>query len=106
MWTRHCLLIATLLALGASAAQGATVLYVDDDALPGGDGLSWATAFNDLTDALFAADPSVCEIWVAAGVYTPTFEFCAGDARSVFQRATALTAQATAALNRRRSGLW
>ena len=34
------------------------------------DGKSWATAFNDLQDALSIAQPNT-EIWVAAGIYTP-----------------------------------
>jgi hypothetical protein len=54
----------------AQAAPG-TVIHVDDDALPGGDGLTWKTAFDDLTDALQAAAPPVDEIWVAAGPNTP-----------------------------------
>lgn len=36
----------------------------------GSDGLTWATAFSDLQDALAVA-VSGDEIWVAAGVYTP-----------------------------------
>ncbi|MDZ4754731.1 MAG: hypothetical protein SGJ11_09565 [Phycisphaerae bacterium] len=43
-------LLAAVLALlsGTAAAVGpsATVLYVDDSASPGGDGLSWANAFG------------------------------------------------------------
>jgi predicted outer membrane repeat protein len=74
---------AAITALFAAGAASATVLHVDDDAAPGGDGLTWQTAFNDLTDALFAAGPPVTEIWVAAGVYTPTYEFSSGDPRSV-----------------------
>jgi hypothetical protein len=44
------------------------VIYVDDDAPPGGHGSSWTNAYNHLQDALAAADPSD-EIWVAAGIY-------------------------------------
>ncbi|MBN1788418.1 MAG: PASTA domain-containing protein, partial [Sedimentisphaerales bacterium] len=36
----------------------------------GGNGRTWATAFNDLQDALAAALPSD-QIWVAVGTYTP-----------------------------------
>ncbi len=50
-------------------------LFVDDDAPPGGDGHSWATAFKYLQDALaFVQSPDgagISEIWVAAGTYTP-----------------------------------
>lgn len=51
-----------------------TVLFVDASAASGGDGLGWATAFNDLQDALCQAARSqgdVEQIWVAAGTYTP-----------------------------------
>lgn len=49
------------------------VLFVDDDAPAGGDGASWSSAFNDLTDALnvAASFDFVAEIWVAEGVYRP-----------------------------------
>lgn len=50
------------------------VLYVAADALAGGDGQSWATAINDLTDALCmasGANGAVSEIWVKAGAYKP-----------------------------------
>jgi len=42
--------------------------FVDANAPDGGDGLSWASAYNDLQDAL--EDPAR-EVWVAAGTYKP-----------------------------------
>jgi hypothetical protein len=45
------------------------VLYVDDDAPPGGDGLSWATAFNNPKAAMKAANGSE-QIWIASGRYS------------------------------------
>jgi hypothetical protein len=44
-------------------------VYVNGGADDGGDGTSWATAYNDLTVALNAATPG-SNIWVAAGTYT------------------------------------
>lgn len=58
----------------ATALAGASTRYVDDDAAPGGDGLSWATAYDTIEDALDelpVATPPVTEIRVAQGVYTP-----------------------------------
>jgi hypothetical protein len=67
---------------GASWASGAVSLgayagsrpvepvYVDTDAAPEGDGASWGTAFNELEDALAAAQAGD-ELWIADGVYTP-----------------------------------
>ena len=60
------------LATAGAAAQ--TILYVDDDAPAGGDGLSWDTAYRFLQDALFfASDPGngVTEIRVGQGTYAP-----------------------------------
>jgi hypothetical protein len=60
--------------LVSAAAHGGTVIYVDDDAPPPGDGLGWATAYPSLQDALAEAGASggaVTEIHVAQGVYTP-----------------------------------
>lgn len=57
-----------------SGAQAGTVLHVDDDAVAGGDGATWATAFAHLQDALASAsDPAngVGEIRVAQGTYYP-----------------------------------
>jgi uncharacterized repeat protein (TIGR01451 family) len=56
---------------GAAGAVSAAILYVNAAAPSGGDGGSWADAFNDLQDALAATQPGD-EIWVAAGVYKPT----------------------------------
>jgi len=67
-------LIGRLMAVGglllcAAPLAAGSVLYVDDDADPGGDGQSWETAFRFLQDALppGAAD----EIHVAQGLYLP-----------------------------------
>lgn len=59
-------------ALAVSARSG-TVLYVDDDAPPGGDGAGWNTAYRFLQDALaHAADSGDVEaIRVAQGRYAP-----------------------------------
>ena len=60
--------------LFAPFAQSQTIIFVDDDAAPGGDGSSWDTAFRHLQDAL---DPGIdgprapVEIRVAQGVYFP-----------------------------------
>jgi hypothetical protein len=50
--------------------RGETI-YVDSDASPGGDGLSWGTAYRYLQDALHKPPTSGDEIWVAAGIYKP-----------------------------------
>jgi hypothetical protein len=58
----------------ATPAPAVSVLHVDDDAPPGGDGSGWATACRFLQDALsFAANPDhgVTEIWIAQGTYRP-----------------------------------
>lgn len=54
------------------------IIYVDANAAAGGDGSSWATAFNYLQDALDesnvpgAEDPeNVDQIWIAKGTYFP-----------------------------------
>ncbi len=72
----HLPVITSLLAAvaaAATAAAGQSVRYVRASAPAGGDGVSWNTAFSSLQPALDAAraDPSITEIWVAAGTYTP-----------------------------------
>jgi hypothetical protein len=66
-----CVLAAA--AICSNHALAGDVLFVDADAPPNGDGLSWQSAFDELWEALDAADldPGVNEIWVANGVYTP-----------------------------------
>jgi predicted outer membrane repeat protein len=82
-------IVVTGLTIGLAGAScfGATVLYVDDDAPPGGDGQSWQTAFTYLQDALYAAripgsagagapghgvpGAEIDEIHVAQGCYQP-----------------------------------
>lgn len=56
----------------AAVGVGQTVLYVDADAPPLGNGRSWATAFDLLQFALAFADEST-EIWVAEGTYLPDY---------------------------------
>lgn len=51
------------------AAQ--SIIYVDVDASGADDGSSWANAFEELDEALEAAE-SGDQIWVAEGVYYPT----------------------------------
>ena len=69
-----------------------SVLFVDDDAAFGGDGLAWSSAYRDLQDALSEsaavnadgdAGNDVEEIWIAEGAYLPSAELESGDPRSV-----------------------
>lgn len=48
------------------------VIYVNGEAPSGGDGLSWATAFNDLQTALASVNGCRRALWLAAGTYYPT----------------------------------
>lgn len=72
--------LTVILAAAIALAEGsvsAQVLFVDDDATPGGDGLAWATAFQSLQDALAAArtpKSGVVEIRVGQGRYVPDQE--------------------------------
>jgi parallel beta-helix repeat protein len=56
--------------IAAPTALAQSVLYVDNDALTGGDGLTWDTAYRFLQDALADAAAGT-EIRVAQGVYLP-----------------------------------
>ena len=64
------LLFSTINIVSFVPAYAQSVIYVDDDAPPGGTGLSWAAAYNALQDALDVAAAGD-EIWVASGTYTP-----------------------------------
>ena len=76
-------LLSTLFSAVLFAAPGIsqTVWYVDDDATPGGDGLSWASAHKDLQSALDVVGTGD-QIWVATGRYRPTHLLTPGDGRS------------------------
>lgn len=71
-----------------SAANAQQVIYVDDDAPPGGDGTSWPTAFMYLQDALAVAAGGD-EIRVAQGMYKPDRDEAGivtrGDREATFQ---------------------
>ena len=54
----------------STACPAGGVRYVNAQATQPGDGLSWATGYRDLQDGLRVM--AACEIWVAAGLYTPT----------------------------------
>jgi predicted outer membrane repeat protein len=68
-------------ALFASPGISQTVWYVDDDATSGGNGLSWASAHQDLQTTLDLVGTGD-QIWVAVGRYRPTLPVTPGDARS------------------------
>ncbi len=80
-------LICGVVVLAVSTARAGTI-YVDDDALPGGNGLSWNTAHQFLQDALANAVAGT-EIRVAQGVYLPdqdeTGNVAPGDRTATFQ---------------------
>jgi len=65
-----------LAAAVASAAATESILYVDDDAPPGGDGLSWPTAYRHLQDAIYEAYyyGGVDEIRIGQGIYMPDLD--------------------------------
>ncbi|MCA9309620.1 MAG: right-handed parallel beta-helix repeat-containing protein [Phycisphaerales bacterium] len=71
LWRWVGALVLLMWLCGRAGAQ--TVLFVDRAAPGGGDGLSWASAYDDLQEAFDYANtqPMVAEIWVRAGVYTP-----------------------------------
>lgn len=59
-----------VLGLLAAPIHASLILYVDDDAAPGGDGHSWAGAFDDLQAALGIVQ-SGDVIHIAQGTYAP-----------------------------------
>ena len=83
-----------------SVCAGGGILHVDDDAVPGGDGQSWDTAFRFLRDALTVANTpgsGVSEVRVAQGTYRPDEDEAnpegTGDINQNFAIASELTLQ-------------
>src|SRR5262245_22303745 len=70
-------------ALLSSASASAQILRVDASAPPGGDGLSWPSAFRDLHVAV-AASRQASEVWVAGGRYVTVTGFNLPDGIPVF----------------------
>jgi len=82
---------------GGGSTSGGGVLYVDDDASPGGDGQGWSSAFRCLQDALAEAYFGVGagEIRIAQGVYRPDQDEAGhvtpGDREATFDLIDAIT---------------
>jgi len=57
------------------------IVFVNADAVLGGDGMSWQTAHSSLQDAL--AETTATEIWIADGTYKPAGP--GGDREATFQ---------------------
>jgi len=77
--------LSVMLLASASSSASAITVYVDDDADPNGDGLTWQTAYDDLQAALDdGADPNsdVSEIHVAGGTYKPSNRTDPNDPRT------------------------
>ncbi|UCF32895.1 MAG: right-handed parallel beta-helix repeat-containing protein, partial [Phycisphaerales bacterium] len=74
--------------LGLGLPVNGDVIYVDDDAPGGGDGMTWNTAFKYLQDALLGATAGD-EIHVAQGIYKPDQDEAGvvtpGDREATFQ---------------------
>ena len=68
-----CIKIGALIVLAsAPVSAGEGVIYVNQDAAPGGNGTSWQTAYRYLQDGLSeAGGQGFGEIWVAKGTYRP-----------------------------------
>ncbi|MCP3905271.1 MAG: right-handed parallel beta-helix repeat-containing protein [Planctomycetes bacterium] len=62
--------IVTTLSLIATPAFAGSVIFVDADAGPGGDGTSWQLALQRVDDALDLAGAGD-SVWIAEGTYTP-----------------------------------
>ncbi|MGD8450504.1 MAG: right-handed parallel beta-helix repeat-containing protein [Phycisphaerae bacterium] len=68
---RQCAIALTALLLCATTPALAVILYVDDDAPPGGNGFSWDSALTQLKTALDMSSAGPTEIHIAQGTYCP-----------------------------------
>lgn len=78
-------LVAGLALILGSTAWSQGVVHVNVSALPGGDGSSWATAYDGLQAALddvAASGGALDTIWVAAGTYVPSVAVTPTDPRT------------------------
>jgi hypothetical protein len=87
--------IICIIALGLCTAAPGKIIYVDDDAPPGGDGTSWASAYRFVQDALADANDSAkpVEVRVARGIYRPNQAagIAPGDREATFRLISAVT---------------
>lgn len=76
-------MVYNFLVTGEVVEMGLPQLYVNADAMAGGDGESWETAFHSLEAAMDEASlrnndlqlyNDIQEIWIAEGLYTPTHD--------------------------------
>jgi hypothetical protein len=71
----RALIAAAVMVVSVSAASAQTIIYVNANAAPGGNGTSWASALRTLQEGLAGAAivaPQPSEIWVAQGTYRTT----------------------------------
>lgn len=74
----------------SAVAGGPSRLYVDDSASPGGNGQSWASAYDNLQDAMDEAfSLGFAEIWVAEGTYSPDVDIKFPPSSTLFLNAPA-----------------
>jgi hypothetical protein len=74
-------LAAIALAAATLDADAQVVRFVNAAAPAGGNGLTWATAYNDLHSAI--ADRDAEQLWVSAGIYRPASWRSVGTPREV-----------------------
>ena len=72
----------TILLTATSRPSAQVTIYENDEAPPGGVGMSWGSARNDLETALGIAVTGD-QIWVASGTYRSSAEVVPGNTQSV-----------------------
>lgn len=84
-------LFCILLAVNFSGFAEGTTYYVDASKPAGGDGLSWATAFNNIQAAVTAANPMWTQclapedrVWVKQGTYVLTSSVVLGSGDEIY----------------------